>query len=256
MAEIFREIREAVRTDKLYRVAFFGASTVSQEWCFPSWPAIIRHVILEEMEDILGEGDWRKTEAWQLWNIQTVNFGMSGASSADLRQYAGRIEFLQHSDILFFVGSKNDAYLGLSVAESRRNLCHVIDSSLQRERRVVLLNNPPSIQDSVNQRIAPFVALDREVSRAYEKEKNFQFVDVHERLQDIDLGTIYTYVAQYDNPVAGIRKGEIDPIHYNARGSALVAGVVLEEVFGIGFNAERFLQDAQDETIQFPRYHA
>ncbi len=51
-----------------------------------------------------------------------------------------------------------------------------------------------------------------------------------------------------------LKKGEIDPIHYNRYGNAIVAKILLKKVFSVDFDEEKFLEDLANPIVKWPRY--
>lgn len=66
-SRFLEDIKTSIEKGKPYLIAYYGASTTSQEYVFPNWGDIIRYVLKFELEQIMN--DWKKP----LWNIHTIN---------------------------------------------------------------------------------------------------------------------------------------------------------------------------------------
>ena len=66
------------------------------------------------------------------------------------------------------------------------------------------------------------------------------------------LEKFFTFISE-ENPVAGIKEGEIDPDHPNQLGNAYIAKLILEEVFSLDFNPEIYINDTL-KGEKYPKY--
>ncbi|MFH0969298.1 MAG: GDSL-type esterase/lipase family protein [Patescibacteria group bacterium] len=242
------EIEKEAIQDKLYPIAFYGASTTSSEYVFPNWVEIIRYVLKDAIEQKLG--DYKKA----YWNIQTFNLGLDGASSKDLLEKFDDLVLRINPRLLFLAMGKNDPYYGIDPKETAENTFKLISKALDSGIKVIFANTPPALWESLNEKIKNHLQAEREVAKKFAENGNFMFIDIFEKFPKEELEKIYTLISADGNKVVGIKPGEVDPIHYNKRGSALVAKIFLKEAFDIDFNVENFLQDLNDPTKKYPSY--
>ena len=96
--------------------------------------------------------------------------------------------------------------------------------------------------------------VDYNVAKEFAGNKNFIFVNLFKLFPKSLIKKSYTLISEEGNDVIGIPAGEIDPVHYNKYGNAIVAKILLKEVFGIDFDEKVFLKDLNDQSKQFPDY--
>ena len=245
---IFEEIKKSVENDKLYLIAYYGASTTSHEYIFPNWGDIIRYVLKYQLEQILN--DWKKP----LWNIHTINLGLDGATSSDLYSRFDDIVLSLNPNLIFLEEGKNDMYFNIDKKITETNKKKTIRKALDKGIKVVFISTIPSLSESLNKKIRENMKVDLNVAREFKDNKNFSFVNLFELFPKNLIKKSYTLISEDGNDVIGISKGEIDPIHYNKYGNAIVAKILLKQVFGIDFNENAFLKDLENQSKQFPNY--
>jgi len=243
---IFEEIKKSVENDKLYLIAYYGASTTSHEYIFPNWGDIIRYVLKYQLEQILN--DWKKP----LWNIHTINLGLDGATSSDLYSRFDDIVLSLNPNLIFLEEGKNDMYFNIDKKITETNKKKTIRKALDKGIKVVFISTIHSLSESLNKKIRENMKVDLNVAR--KDNKNFSFVNLFELFPKNLIKKSYTLISEDGNDVIGISKGEIDPIHYNKYGNAIVAKILLKQVFGIDFNENAFLKDLENQSKQFPNY--
>jgi len=242
------EIKKEAEQDKLYPIAFYGASTTSSEYVFPNWVEIIRYVLKNVVEQ--KTSDYKRA----YWNVQTFNCGLDGASSKDLLERFENLVLRIKPRMIFLAMGKNDPYYGIDPKETTENTSKLISQALDSGIKVVFANAPPALWESLNEKIKNHLEAEREVAKKFAENENFIFIDIFEKFPKKELEKIYTLICADGNEVVGIKPGEIDPIHYNKRGSAIVAKILLEEAFGIDFDMEIFLNDLNDPSKKYPSY--
>lgn len=110
----------------------------------------------------------------------------------------------------------------------------------------------PALSEELNQKMKPYIDLDRKIAREFTDNEEFMFVDFYNFFSGDDLNRSYTLISEDGNKVLGIEPGGTDPIHFNKYGNALVAKILLKEVFGLEFDHEKFIQDLSDNTKKYP----
>ena len=245
---IFEEIKAFVEKDKPYIIVYYGASTTSHEYIFPNWGDIIRYVLKYELEQSMN--DWKKP----LWNIHTINLGLDGATSSDLYKRFQELVLSQKPNVIFLEEGKNDMYFNIDKKITEANKIKTIQKALNKGVRVVFISTIPSLRENLNDKIKNNIEVDLNVAKKFKSNKKFTFVNLFELFPKNLIKKSYSLISEEDNKVVGISPGEIDPIHYNKYGNAIVAKILLKQVFGIDFDEEIFLRDLKNENKQYPDY--
>ena len=244
----FGEIKSKVEKDKPYLIAYYGASTTSHEWIFPNWGDIIRYVLKDELEHALK--DWKKPA----WNIHTINLGLDGATSSDLFNRFDKLVLDKNPNLIFLEEGKNDIYFNIEGKVTEANKKKTIRKALEKGIKVVFISTIPSLWEKLNRKIINNMEVDNNVAREFKDDKNFMFVNLFELFPKNLIEKSYTLISKEGNDVVGIAPGEIDPIHYNRYGNAIVAKILLKKVFGIDFDENVFLKDLNNPEKQYPDY--
>ena len=63
---------------------------------------------------------------------------------------------------------------------------------------------------------------------------------------------IYTFESE-ENPEENIKKGDLDFFHPNPLGNALIAKIILKQVFGVDFDPEKYIETAA-KGYKYPEY--
>ncbi len=242
------EVKKRIEEDKLFFIVYYGASTTSAEYCFPNWGEIIRYVLKDTLEQKIGV--YKKA----YWNLQTMNMGLNGASSADLLE---RFDFLvldKKPDLIFLNdASTNDPYLNIDKEISKKNTRMIIEKAVGKNIKVVFSTTIPSSRNDLNKKVADWIKVEREVAENFRENKNFIFIDLFNLFPKEAVEKSYTLIGE-ENEDVGFKEGEIDPIHYNKYGNAIVAKILLKKVFDIDFDEEKFLRDLNDPMQMYPNY--
>ncbi len=142
----FEDIKKQIEQDKLFLIAYYGASTTSAEYCFPNWGEIIRYVLKDTLEESMGV--YKKA----YWDLQTMNIGLNGAFSADLLE---RFDFWvldKNPNLIFLNVGKNDPYHNIDKEIIEKNTKTIIEKALEKNIKVVFTNNIPSLRDDLNKK--------------------------------------------------------------------------------------------------------
>jgi len=243
----FEDIKKQVKQDKLFLIAYYGASTTSSEYSFPNWGEIIRYALKDCLEEQIGKYE----RAY--WNLQTMNMGLNGALSEDLLERFDDFVLNKNPDMVFLDASKNDAYHNIDKKITEKNNKELIKKALDRDIKIVFTTRIPSLRKDLNNKIIAYVEIDRKCAEYFSNNRNFIFVDLFKLYPKDLIEKSYSLIGEKNESI-GMKEGEIDPIHYNRFGNAMVAKILLKEVFGIDFNEERFLKDITDLTKKYPDY--
>jgi lysophospholipase L1-like esterase len=244
--DFISDIIDNVSKDRPYPVVFYGASTTSAEYAMPNWGEILRFWLKKKITKIVG--NYKKA----FWNIQTANRGIDGGSSSDLLERWPALVLDLAPKLLILSVGKNDFYYGIDREITRKNTREIIKKSLEAGMKIIFMTTVPALTDKLNQGVKDYIAVDREVAKEFSVKENFVFVDLFESFAKADLEKIYTLISENGNKDIGIGPGEVDPVHYNRLGNAMVAKIILENVFDMDFDVERFMQDLNNPTKKYP----
>ena len=109
-------------------------------------------------------------------------------------------------------------------------------------------STPAGIGSKKNPEYEPYAKACMSIS----ENDNFQLIDLFNIYQQFPLERIFTFVSE-ENPIEGIKEGEIDLQHPNQLGNAYIAKVILEKVFSIDFDPEKYIRETLSEE-KYPRY--
>ncbi|MCK4592483.1 SGNH/GDSL hydrolase family protein [Candidatus Parcubacteria bacterium] len=245
---IIKEIEKKIKKEDIFKIVFYGASTTVVAYSFPNWAEIMKYVLREKFEEIIG--DWKAP----YWFIQSFNGGLDGASSKDLLINLERFVIKENPNLVFLSASKNDAYYNFKVEETKKNTKQIIEKLLKRKIRIIFTASIPSSSESRNNKINNFVENDRNIASEYKDNSNFLFVDFFKLIKKKYRGKMYTLIQESNEKITNSKQGDIDTIHFNKYGNAVIASVLLKECFGIEFNADKFMKDIKDDTRKNPRF--
>lgn len=235
-----QDIKEVLETNGKYWIAFTGDSIASCEWVHPNWRDIIIYVLQEEMTKFLN-GDWKSSE----WGIKGFNFAFDGATTSDILQKINDILIIKPQLIIGLMGG-NDPVLGVDVAKSVKNISRTTELLIESGSKVVWCNSTPAGKGSKkNTEYGPYAKAFTEMP---EKEGLIK-VDMFNLYQEFPTDKFFTFISE-ENPVEGIKEGEIDLQHPNQLGNAYIAKIILEYIFGINFDPEKYIK----ETLEGKKY--
>ncbi len=240
------DIKKHIKQSKPFLIAYYGASTTSVEFVFPNWGEIIRYVLKDYLYDA---DDDEKVYHY----LHAMNMGIDGASSINLLERFDDLVLDKKPHLIFLSVGKNDAYLGIDKKITEENTRKIIQKALDKNIRVVFATTVPALRSDLNEKISEYVEVDRSVAEEFTKEDNFIFIDYYKLFSKKLIEKSYTLISE-ENEVLGIKEGEIDPIHYNKFGNAIVAKILLKQVFNIDFDENKFLRDLTDQTKKYLGY--
>ncbi|OGD68046.1 hypothetical protein A3I18_02490 [Candidatus Campbellbacteria bacterium RIFCSPLOWO2_02_FULL_35_11] len=242
-----KSIKEIVENNKIFFIVYYGTSTTSFDHVFPNWGEIIKYVLRGELENFV---DYKQAH----WNLQTFNRGLSGASSKDLLIKIDDFVLETKPNMVFVGVGDNDYFYNIDKEITKKNTTEIINKLLDKNLKVVFTTAAPSLNENLNKEIIEYIEIDREVAKQFLGNDNFVFVDLFELFPKNLLDKSYTLISPTGNTDAGYGPGELDYIHYNKFGNAVVAKILLKKVFDIDFDHEKFLKDLEDNTKKYPDY--
>lgn len=130
----------------------------------------------------------------------------------------------------------NDPSFGISISEHVENIKKIAE---ELNTQIVWCTSTPAGEVSPkNSQYEPYA----EACMQIPQNENFQLVDVFNLYKQFPLERFFTFVSE-ENLVENVKAGDIDLQHPNQLGNAYIDKIILKEVFGIEFNAEKYIQD-------------
>lgn len=225
------KIKEKLESNKRYWIAFSGDSITSCEWVHPNWREIVEYVLKDQLN--------------YDWGIKTFNLAYDGSTTRDLVVRVEEIKMFKPDLVIMLTGA-NDPFHGNIKPEETVGNVTKIKSNLEKEGIKVVVGTDICPGDKwAEGEFWPYAeglnnsGLD--VVKVFEESKKFP----RER--------IFTFISEQDIPDERVKKGEKDFWHPNQLGNAYIAKVILEKVFGIEFDPEKFIEETR-EGKKLPRY--
>ena len=226
-----KKIIDALNSKGKYHIAFVGDSLTSCEWVHPNWREIVEYVLKEELQKEFGN-NWRLPS----WGIRCFNFGFDGSTTKDILEKISNDKFLMSSEIdlrITMIGA-NDPILGVSIEEHKENMKRIKDS-LEILATDIKPNN--------------IVAAER-YRKYVETDKDVVTINMFEEFNPEDR--FFTFISE-ENLDEGIKEGELDYWHPNQLGNAYIAKIVLEKLFEIKFDPEKYIE-TNLKGYKYPEY--
>lgn len=240
---IMEEIITNLKKDGKYWISFTGDSIASCEWVHPNWRDIVIYALHEEATKLL-KGDWKTSE----WGIKGFNFAYDGATTKDIHEKLEDILLVKPQLVIGLMGG-NDPVLGVTVEQSIDNISKIADLVIGSEAKLIWINSTPAGKGSKkNTEYEPYARafMDMPVRESLVK------IDMFNMYQTFPTDRFFTFVSE-ENPVEGIKAGDLDLQHPNQLGNAYIAKVILKEAFSIDFDPEKYISDTF-AGVKFPGY--
>ena len=225
-----------------YKIVFLGDSITSAEWVHPNWREIVEYVLREELS--------AKFEDWKLpsWGVRCVNSGFDGSTTRDWLNLLDSSVFSYSPDMVIVMGTINDMDLGISADEHVANLKKVLDRISSEVRDVIYCTDIPAYNNPHNDSYIKYIDAGNNIFPI----EGVLYIDLFREFRDLDLSRFFTFESK-GNEAVGIEPGETDFVHPNQLGNAYIAKVVLNKVFGINFDPERYIEENNSGKM-FPSY--
>lgn len=237
------EISDLLKSRGRYWITFTGDSLVSCEWVHPNWRDIVIYVLQNELTKYL-KSDWKTSE----WGIKGFNFAYDGSTTTDILQKCDDILCVNPDLVISLMGG-NDPVLNVSVEKSVENIKKISQLVVSSTTKLVWSNSTPAGADSKkNLEYQPYA----EAFMKIPENNCFLKIDMFNIYKSFPTNDFFTFLSE-ENPVEGIKKGEPDLQHPNQLGNAYIAKVILQEVFGISFKPDVYIQDTY-HGLKFPSY--
>ena len=236
----FQDIKKSLLAKNKFWVAFTGDSITSCEWVHPNWREIVEYVLKEELTKALN-GDWKKSE----WGIRCFNYGYDGSTTKDILEKMDDILVVK-PDLIIGVMGGNDPAFNVSVAEHVENVKNIVKKANDNGAKVIWCTSTPAGKSSKkNPEYEPYA----KACMSIPENDNLQLIDLFNTYQQFPLERIFTFISE-ENQIEGIKAGEADLQHPNQLGNAYIAKVILEKVFSINFDPEKYIK----ETLSGEKY--
>jgi lysophospholipase L1-like esterase len=246
MNKLLNNIQDKLALNEKYTVVFFGDSSISTEWVHPNARGIIEYVLKMTLEEEMK--DWRLPN----WNLRFINAGLSGGSTKDFLQYMIHEVKDYKPDMVILVGGDNDLEdHEITEGLHTRNLDNILDFLTQKVETVVYCAAPylPKHPTS-NQRYEKFLA---KVKQLEVLDKAI-FIDLFEYFKSIGTDRFFTFkISKTDSEAMHLEEGSIDPFHPNQLGQAYLAKRLLNDIFGLEFDPEKY-HDTNLKGYKYPEY--
>jgi lysophospholipase L1-like esterase len=191
--------------------------------------------LLVAMGDSLTDPSSGSTFPWQVWLLRagrtgykTVNLGVSGDTTGDMRRRVERMVSEGPPDIAVLFGGSNDAFFGVDPAETEQNVEFMVEWLRDHGARRIVLISPGLLNWSVDASgwIAPLDEV-RSVLAEVAKRHGVIFVDLARFLRDrLDRGEDPDFSRVPYRRSRSWHVTDGDP-HFNAYGQRLVAEAFL-----------------------------
>ncbi|MEK7078504.1 MAG: SGNH/GDSL hydrolase family protein [Patescibacteria group bacterium] len=236
----FNDIKEILIAKNKFWIAFTGDSITSCEWVHPNWREIVEYVLKEELTKALN-GDWKKSE----WGVRCFNYGYDGSTTKDILDKMDDILAVK-PDLIIGVMGGNDPAFNLTVDKHVENIKNIVKNANDGGVKVIWCTSTRAGKNSKkNPEYEPYA----KACMSIPENDSFQLIDLFAICQQFPLERIFTFVSE-ENLVENIKAGETDLQHPNQLGNAYIAKVILEKVFSINFDPEKYIR----ETLSGEKY--
>lgn len=226
-----------------YWIVFTGDSITSCEWVHPNWRDIVIYVLQKETTKYLN-GDWQTSG----WGIKGFNLAYDGATTKDIVERLDDVLLVKPQVVIGLMGG-NDPVSGVGVKESVENIKKISEAVRKSGSRLVWSNSIPAGKGSKkNPEYKPYANAFMQIPEG----EGFQKIDMFSIFQNFPTERFFTFLSE-ENPIEGIKAGKPDLQHPNQLGNAYIAKVILEKVFQISFDPEKYIQETL-EGNKYPEY--
>ena len=237
--EILESIISKLLKGKIYKIVFIGDSITSTEWVHPNWREIVEYVLKYYLCDRFE--DWTTSH----WNIRCINAGLNGGGTDDFLKYIEKEILTYKPDLVFCIGTDADVSKGMSAKVHSKNVAKI---------KNILSKNVPyyvfgtDIASGDKAKNASYLLHLKEVKKL-KINQNEVFINLFREFQNYDPTPFFTFMLPKDE-LGGREPGSLDYVHPNSLGNAYLAKILLQKVFGISFNPEKYIED----TIKGKKY--
>ncbi len=222
------KIKETLNESGKYWIAFVGDSITSTEWVHPNWREIVEYVLKDKLQNEMT--DWKLPS----WGIRCFNFGYDGSTSRDIVNKFDDISLVKPNLMILMIGA-NDPTQGVNQDEFKKNLENIIRQASENNIEIWLSTCNKAWNERSNNLCLPYVEVQRQFGLN-------NFIDLYQESDKFPKERIYTFVSECDIAEENIKKGDVDFWHPNQLGNAYIAKVILEKIWGINFDPEKYIK--------------
>lgn len=234
MEQIEKYIKRRIEKDLVVGISFVGDSITSAEWVHPNYRDIVEYVLKDRFHNS--------------WNIQVFNNGFDGSTSQDiLKRVDDYILPLRPNIVIYEIGV-NDGAFQVTVETFEDNILLILNKLKTVADYVYLVTAPLSLSDKINKRYKPYLNIIKKLG----VDSEIPVSNLNRYFKYLNLGEIYTFMSE-DNPVEGLRKGQLDPEHPNILGNAYIAKYLLQDIWGIDFDVKKYMESLRS-GLKYPQY--
>lgn len=233
------KIKEELKKNGKYWIAFMGDSITSTEWVHPNWREIVEYVLKEEMCDEFP--DYRTSS----WGIRCFNFGYDGSTSRDIVNKIDDICGTKPNLMILMIGA-NDPTQGVSEEEYKNNIVNIIERAKENNMEIWLSSCNKAWNERSNNLCLPYVEIQRNLGLN-------NFIDLYTESDKFPKERIYTFISECDIPEENIKKGDLDFWHPNQLGNAYIAKVILDKIWNVEFDPEKYITSVNNGA-KMPSY--
>lgn len=228
-----QNVKESLVKKNRFWIVFTGDSITSCEWVHPNWREIVEYVLKEELTKALN-GDWKKSE----WGVRCFNYGYDGSTTKDILDKMDDILAVK-PDLIIGVMGGNDPAFNLTVNEHVENIKNIVKKANDAGAKVIWSTSTSAGTNSKkNPEYEPYA----KACMSIPETGNLKLIDLFNIYQEFPLERIFTFISE-ENLVENIKAGETDLQHPNQLGNAYIAKVILEKVFSIDFDPEKYVRE-------------
>ena len=180
--------------------------------------------------------------------------GLDGAKSSDLLENLQKLVLDRNPYLIFLDASINDYYFEVDLNETKKNISGIIKKTLDGGVKIVYWTSAPSAREDRNKAYEAYHKAEQEIAQNFSQNKNFLFIDLFLLFSKEDITKSYTLIEPDGNKVLGLKSGDLDYVHFNRYGNAVIAKILLKEAFNINFDENKFFKSLSDNTKKYPDY--
>jgi hypothetical protein len=233
--DLYNEILNSLKSDKIYKIAFIGDSLTSCEWIHPNWREVFEYILKFSFDEFEGD-DWWIPE----WNLRFYNYALDGASTKNFLEMTSTAMKEVDPDLFIIMGTANDIELGISVDQHKKNLTKLFS---QVNKKLIYSPSVYSQDKKKNEKYIAYV----EVAMNIPVTDNIYRFNGYEKFRDCSSPDLYTLNLKENT-------NEKDPTHPNSLGNIYIAKMFLEELLDIKVDPEKYLKDLRSDTVKFPKW--
>jgi lysophospholipase L1-like esterase len=156
--------------------------------------------------------------------------------------------------LVFLHAGANDFYYDVDKKEARKNISSMINKLLRKGAMVVYWTTAPSSRDDRNEAYEAYRKIEMKIASKFTDNPNFIFVDMFNLFPKDSISKSYTLIEPDGNEILGLKAGDLDYVHFNQYGNAVIAKILLKEAFDINFDENKFLQSLSDNSNKYLKY--